>query len=178
MQYAATRSCSFNSWWIVLLKGMPCLSYITLLNGHSTMHLGLLELQQTRGCCISCLRLCIYMMRERQRWWVCQHLLLRGGNGGHWPIAHSSILISYVLLIVFFLSPSKRGISATKCLLTKLIRSSRFDSSMSWALSRHSAKCACDHWVFLVPNVHLHLIKPCLKTCGSNLWAVKWSLSV
>jgi hypothetical protein len=67
MQYATTRSRSSNSRWIVLLEGMSCLSYIKLLDGRLTMHLKLLRLQWTRGRCISCLRLCIHVMRERQR---------------------------------------------------------------------------------------------------------------
>ena len=43
-----------------------------------------------------------HVMIERQRGRVCQHLLLREGNGGHQSIAHASILISYVSLRVFF----------------------------------------------------------------------------
>ena len=67
MQYATTRSRSLNSRWIVSLEGMPCLSYILLLDGRSTVHLRLLRLQRTRDLSISCLRLHIHVMRERQR---------------------------------------------------------------------------------------------------------------
>ena len=101
MQYVARRGRKLNSRWIVALESMPCLLYIPLLDRRSTVCPRLLRLQRTRGLCISCLQHHIHAMREQH--WICQHLLLRRGNGGHRYIAHASILVSYVSLRVFFL---------------------------------------------------------------------------
>ncbi len=53
-------------------------------------------------------------------------------------------------------SPSQRGISAAKCLLTKLTKSSRFGSSVSLASSSQAIKCACgklQYWYSITWNV-------------------------